>query len=249
MSFVIHSASHSSGTVAGGVARTIQTGIRITMQTQRKTVFLALQQPLLRTALELRISQQPDLLLVGDSHEPETALRLIIATKPDIALIEDHPGALNGRELAARIRSDAPEARIVLLLPHGARERISDELRNLSHAILLSDDQPSHIVRALRTVASGERFVCPLLGMCNACDGYGDIDPKRFDALDEIERDIIGLMVEQQSAHQISRYLEINYRELHRRREAICEKLNIDPTEENTLNMFVIRHQQEFKKD
>ncbi len=208
---------------------------------------MAIQQPLLRTALEQRLSDQQDLRLVGDSLDGETALRLITAIKPDIAIIEDSLPVLSGRELAELVREEAPATKIVLLLPPGARERIGEELLALVDALLLADDNPAHLVQALRTVALGQRFICALLGICNACEGFGEISPVQYEKLSERERDILGLMVEQQSAHQISRLLGINYRELHRHREAICQKLNIDSTDPDTLHLFAIRHRNDFE--
>ncbi len=217
------------------------------MDMDRKSVFLAVQQPMLRTALEQRLSDLPDLRIAGDSMEGDTALRLIAAVKPDIALIEDALPVLTGRELAEMIREENISTKIILLLPPGTRERLSEDLQELADSLMFSDDNPAHIVRAIRTVLSGRRYVCPLLGSCNACEGFGHIPPAKLERLSELERDILGLMAEQQSAHQIARFLGINYRDLHRHREAICEKLELDTDDHQGQNLFVIRHKRDFE--
>jgi DNA-binding NarL/FixJ family response regulator len=216
------------------------------MHSERKSVFLAIQQLLLRSAIEQRLEGQSDLFLAGDSMDGETALRLISAVQPDVVLIEDALPVLSGREVAQRLRELDPTPYIVLLLPPGGRERLSEALEQLADAILFSDDNPAHIVRAVRTVLSGRRFVCPLLGACNACDGFGELPEARLAALSELERDILGLMAEQRSSHNIARYLGISYRELHRLREGICEKLDIDSSHSNTPVSFAILHRREF---
>lgn len=193
------------------------------------------------------MSGQPDLRIVGDSMDGETALGLIKAVRPDVALIEDHLPVMSGRELAERIREEKLESKVILLLPPGTRERLSEDLQTLADSLMFSDDNPAHIVRAVRTVLAGRRYICPLLGTCNACNGFGQIATEKLDKLSELERDILGLMAEQQSAHQIARYLGINYRDLHRHREALCEKLGFESDDDGELQMFVVRHRSDFR--
>jgi two-component system, NarL family, invasion response regulator UvrY len=203
---------------------------------------------MLRSSMEQRMSGQPDLHIVGDSMDGETALGLIEAVRPDVALIEDHLPVMSGRELAERIREEKLETKVILLLPPGTRERLSEDLQALADSLLFSDDNPAHIVRAVRTVLSGRRFICPLLGTCNACDGFGHIPAEKLDQLSELERDILGLMAEQQSAHQIARFLGINYRDLHRHREAICDKLGVEAESDTGLQLFVVQHQSDMQR-
>jgi DNA-binding NarL/FixJ family response regulator len=216
------------------------------MSIEKKGVFLAIQQPMLRSSMEQRMSGQPDLRIVGDSMDGETALGLIEALRPDVALIEDHLPVMSGRELAEMIREAKLQTKVILLLPPGTRERLSEDLQALTDSLMFSDDNPAHIVRAVRTVLAGRRYICPLLGTCNACDGFGHISQEKLDELSELERDILGLMAEQQSAHQIARYLGINYRDLHRHREALCEKLGFESDNDSELQMFVVRHRADF---
>jgi len=219
---------------------------RVSSETGLATVFLAIEHPLLRYALIERINASADMTVVGEADNGETALESINVLRPNAVLIQDSLQIVTGLEIAAELRKQEKEVRIVLLVSPDARERLNERIYSNADAILYSDDAVSHILHAIRTTLDGRSFVCPLLGLCNACDGFGYIDELRLATLSELERDILGLMAEKKSAHRIARDLDISYASLQRHRELICRKLSI-PYIARNIEFVISRHAEEMR--
>lgn len=204
-------------------------------------VFLALANPMVKSSLELRMRGFLDLVVVGEAGNGQTALVEILASRPRVAVIEDNLPIVDGLSLAQALAAQAAQVRTVLLLSPGRRDRLSARLLEVVDAVLFSDDNPGHIVQAIRSAAVGKAFICPLLGVCNACEGFGEIQEGTWSGLTETQRDILGLMAEERDAHTIGRMLGISYRAVQRERELICQQLQVSP-QPGILEVVAVRH-------
>ncbi len=71
-------------------------------------------QPIVLEGLHKVLAAHPDFELIGSALTPEEALAALPGLAPDLILICDEPGAPVEAGLAARFRSVAPQARLVL---------------------------------------------------------------------------------------------------------------------------------------
>ena len=110
---------------------------------------------IVREGLALIINQQPDLEVVASAGSGEEAIELFLRHRPDITLMDLQLGALNGVETIRRIRTLAPEARIVVLTMYQGDEDIYRALDAGAAAYVLKDALSEDLLRVIREVHSG----------------------------------------------------------------------------------------------
>jgi len=73
---------------------------------------------LVRAGLRALLEELPDVEIVAEAADGQAALAAIAAHRPDVAMIDIAMPGLNGLEVAARVRRDAPATRVVLISMH-----------------------------------------------------------------------------------------------------------------------------------
>jgi two-component system NarL family response regulator len=116
---------------------------------------------IVREGLALLINQQPDLEVVASAGSGEEAIELFSRHRPDITLMDLQLGALNGVETIRRIRTLAPDARIVVLTMYQGDEDIYRALEAGAAAYVLKDSLSEDLLRVIREVHAGRAPVNP----------------------------------------------------------------------------------------
>ena len=118
---------------------------------------------LLRQGLASLIMSQPDLEVVGQAQDGFEALKLVRDLQPDLIVMDINMPVCDGLEATRLIRTEFPQARIVVLTVH-------DEDENLFHAIevgacgyILKNTSSADFLRGLRGALAGEAPVSPRL--------------------------------------------------------------------------------------
>lgn len=129
------------------------------MTTHQKTsVLIVDDHAMVRLALSEAITQQDDLVLVGEAESGEKAIALYRELKPDVMTSDFQLPDLTGDQVIAKVTSEFPEARIVLLSIFETSESIwkateAGALGYVSKAVEIDE-----VITAIRTVARGEPY-------------------------------------------------------------------------------------------
>lgn len=103
-----------------------------------------------RLALELLLSEEPGICIVGTASEPEGLLALIRTTQPDLVVLDwSLPGRPAPTILAEAQRVASQLRFLVLGQDGGMRQRALDVG---AHAFVLIGDPPEQLLAALRQV-------------------------------------------------------------------------------------------------
>ncbi|MEA2579990.1 MAG: hypothetical protein QOE83_882 [Actinomycetota bacterium] len=114
-----------------------------------------------RTGLEQLIDTFDDVQLVGTGVNGEDALRLCVSLTPNVALLDLEMPEMDGIEATRRIRSQAPETRVVLFTSFSDRDRIMQALEAGAIGYLLKDADPDELHRGILAAARGESPLAP----------------------------------------------------------------------------------------
>jgi DNA-binding NarL/FixJ family response regulator len=75
--------------------------------------------PLLRQGITALLKTQPDMELVAEACEGEEAIAQYRRHRPDVTLMDLQMPNVNGNEAVIRIRSEFPDAKILMLSTYG----------------------------------------------------------------------------------------------------------------------------------
>jgi DNA-binding NarL/FixJ family response regulator len=115
--------------------------------------------PLMRVGVCSIINSQPDMKVIGQAATEEEAVRSFISCRPDLTLMDLRLSQGTGLEAIRRIRSVDANARIVVLTTYEGDEDIHQALTAGAKGYLIKGLSSDELVRALRNVAAGQRFI------------------------------------------------------------------------------------------
>src|SRR5262249_54201833 len=149
----------------------------------------------LRTLLEA----ESDLQVVGEAGAGDELVILIEHLRPRILLLDLAMPGLDGFEVAQRLREIVPETRIIILSIHADEAYVWQALRLGVAGYVMKHSHGSLVVRAVREVASGQRYLSPplseaLLQVYAQKVAPASLDP--YDSLTQREREVLHHLAE-----------------------------------------------------
>jgi DNA-binding NarL/FixJ family response regulator len=117
--------------------------------------------PLLREGIAAVINDQPDMLLVSQAATGAEAVQYYREHRPDVTLMDLRLPDVSGIDAMIAIRSEFPEARIVMLTTFEGDVEIHRALQAGARGYLLKNMPPSELAAAIRDVYKGKKRVPP----------------------------------------------------------------------------------------
>src|ERR687898_319367 len=114
---------------------------------------------LVRMGLASIIALEPDMTLCAEASTGEQALAMFRSHRPDVTLMDLRLPGMNGSETIQAIRSDFPDARIVMISTYVCDEEIYGALQAGAMAYLVKSVQREELMRAIRKAAAGQRHI------------------------------------------------------------------------------------------
>jgi DNA-binding NarL/FixJ family response regulator len=117
--------------------------------------------PLFREGIATVIKNQPDLSLVGDAATGGQAIERFREHRPDVTLMDLRLPDMSGIDAMIAIRSEFPQARIIMLTTFEGDVEIHRAMAAGVFAYTLKSQPPKELVEVIRQVHSGKRRLPP----------------------------------------------------------------------------------------
>jgi DNA-binding NarL/FixJ family response regulator len=117
--------------------------------------------PLLREGIAAIINSQPDMVLAAAAASGKEAIESFRAHRPDVTLMDLRMPDLSGIDALIAIRSEFPEARVVMLTTFNGDMDIQRALKAGAYGYLLKSSPRKELLESIRKVHSGKKSVPP----------------------------------------------------------------------------------------
>jgi DNA-binding NarL/FixJ family response regulator len=117
--------------------------------------------PLLREGIATIINSQPDMELVAQAASGAEAIQQYRENRPDVTLMDLRLPDLSGIDAMIAIRTEFPQARIIMLTTFEGDVEIQRSLEAGARGYLLKNMPPSELVKVIRQVHAGKKQVPP----------------------------------------------------------------------------------------
>lgn len=205
-------------------------------------ILLADDHAIVREGLRMILGGHQDLRVVGEAATGLEAVREARSLRVDVVIMDIAMPSLNGIEATRMIRERASPPAAVILSMHHTREHVFRALQAGAQAFLLKESAGTEVVRAIRAVLAGKRYLGPgvesppeLLEQRRGRSAVGPID-----RLSQRERQVLGLVVEGKTSMAIAELLGLSPKSVETYRSRLMHKLGVSTIPD--LVKFSIEH-------
>jgi DNA-binding NarL/FixJ family response regulator len=174
--------------------------------------------PVVRNGIAGLVTDQPDMVLVGEASNGREAIQQFRAHQPDVTLMDLQMPELGGVDAIIAIRNEFPDARIVVLTTYTGDVQVIRALRAGAQAYLLKNSLHKQLLEAIRAVHAGKRILSPELS-CEVASHATDDD------LTPAETSVLHLIAGGNANKQIADRLSISEETVKSRVKNILSKL------------------------
>jgi DNA-binding NarL/FixJ family response regulator len=136
-------------------------------------VFSVDDHPLMHEGIARVIRNQPDMLLVAEASNGREAIDRFRENRPDVTLMDLRLPDISGVDAMIAIRSEFPDARIIILTTFAGDVEIQHALESGARAYLLKSMPPKDLVDVIRQVHAGKKRIPPEIA-AHLAEHYSD---------------------------------------------------------------------------
>ena len=167
-----------------------------------------------------------DLVVVSEAGSGAEALAWLSANPVDVVLLDMTMPGIHGVDLIKQIASIRPASRILVLSMHAEAELATRALRVGAHGYLTKDGDPDVLITAIHKVASGGKFVDPLL-MEALLFAKLDAQVQTMSALSDREFEVFRLLASGASVTEIAERFSLSAKTISTHKTRLMQKLGL----------------------
>ena len=200
-------------------------------------ILLADDHTLVRGGIRALLNALPGVLVIAEASDGREAFRLVENVHPDIVLMDIAMSGMNGLEATTRITKEFPEVKVIILSVHKNEEYVLQALRSGASGYLLKDAGIAELEIAIKAVARGETYLSPPVSKQIISDYVRRVDIElesegagkepSLERLTPRQREILQLIAEGNTTHDISKTLNISVKTVETHRMQLMERLDI----------------------
>lgn len=194
-------------------------------------VLLADDHALVREGVRHVLESARGIQVVGEAEDGLGAVSLAESLRPDVVVLDLSMPGLSGLEVLARLRQQAPFARVLVLSIHEDEEYVLQSVRAGALGYLRKDSSPAELRDAVRTLGDGgSYFSAPVARtLSDALRQERAVEDReaRIARLTARERDVLVEIAGGATNKQIAGRLGISVRTVESHRESVMKKLEL----------------------
>ncbi len=191
---------------------------------------------ILRQGVSSLLAGEPDMSVVGEARDGLEAVEQVDRLEPDVVVMDMVMPRMNGLEATTQIKKRHPNVRILILSMYDDDEYVQQIFQAGAAGYVLKRVAADDLVRAIREVHGGSSFLYPPIA-AKLIEDYvrrvrGTQTEKANEPLTTREREVLKLIAEGNTNHQIAEQLTVSKKTIESHRANIMRKLDLhDVTE------------------
>ncbi|MGD0629640.1 MAG: response regulator transcription factor [Terracidiphilus sp.] len=198
--------------------------------TQKKTVFVVDDHPLLRQGLAMMINREPDLVVCGEAEEAHTAMKAISASRPDILIADISLNGPDGLDLLKNLRLLYPDLPVLILSMHDESIYAERALRARANGYIMKQEATEKVLVAVRRILDGEIYLSSRMAnklLMQYMSGKTAETDSRLAALSDRELEVFRMIGEGLGTRQIAEALHLSVKTVESYQAHLKEKLSL----------------------
>ena len=203
-------------------------------------VLIADDHPLLRSGLKHILQQEPDFQVLGEAENSDQALELINEKPWDIIVLDITMPGRNGLETLSEIKRLRQGLPVLILSIHSEEQFALRAIKAGASGYITKTDAAAELVRAIRRILAGRRYVSPALAEMLANSVESGEDRPLHEILSDREYHVVCRIASGKSVSEIAEETSLSVKTISTYRGRALEKMGMHTNAE--LTRYAIRN-------
>ncbi|VVD72218.1 LuxR family transcriptional regulator [Pandoraea horticolens] len=198
-------------------------------------ILIADDHAIVRTGFKQFIADESDMAVLGEAASGDEVIRAVREASFDVVLLDIAMPDKNGIDTLRVIKQLRPEQAVLFLSTYPEAQYAVNLLRAGANGYLMKDAPPEEIIRAIRTVARGHRYVSEGTADLLAQKLDRPIDEPMHEQLSEREFQVFCKLAQGRTPTGIADELHLSVKTVSTYRARVLEKMHLKTNADLTL--------------
>lgn len=190
-------------------------------------ILIADDHAVVRQGLKQIIADEPDMKLLGEAENAVELLRLVRTTEIDLVILDISMSGKSGLDVLPEILNLSSKIKILILSMHAEEQFAVRALKSGANGYITKQSAPTELVRAIRKVSGGGRYVSESIAEQLAFFVGSDTTKLQHERLSDREFQVLRRIAEGRTLKEIADELFISEKTVGTYRMRILEKMNM----------------------
>lgn len=189
-------------------------------------VIIADDHQLIREGLKNVLFSEIDFVLVAETDNSYEIINIVQNSEFDVLILDINFPEKSGFEILKEVKLLSPAAKILMLSMHPEERYAIRTLKAGASGYLNKDCDPQELVKAIRTIASGRKYITPSIGERLLSSKDNSLE-NPVEILSDREFEVLRMIAEGNSQTDIANQLSLGVSTVNTYRSRILEKLEL----------------------
>jgi two-component system, NarL family, invasion response regulator UvrY len=204
-------------------------------------ILIADDHAIVRRGLKQIVSEQTDMIVGGEAENAREVLEMVRSNKWNVIVLDLNMPGRSGLEVLKELKREQPKLPVLVLSVHSEDQYGIRVLKAGAAGYLTKDSAPDELVRAIRKVHRGGRYVSPSLAEALVLELGVESDRPRHKALSDREFQVLTMIASGKTVGEIGEELSLSVKTISTYRARVLEKMRMRTNAE--LTHYAIQNQ------
>lgn len=190
-------------------------------------ILIADDHPIVRAGLSKILSRDPDIVVSAEAQDANEIRELVGEREFDLVILDISMPDKNGLEALEYLKGECPALKVLILSMHPEEQYAVQAFKTGADGYLTKQSAPEELVKAIRKIMSGGKYVSPKLAEILAFDLGKDPGKLLYQTLSNRELQVMRMIASGVAPKDIADKLCLSVKTVGTYRERILEKLQV----------------------
>lgn len=195
---------------------------------------------IVREGLEMLLSEEPDIHVVGQAANGLQAIELVKILVPDVIMMDLQMPVMDGIEATRQLRQLHPSSQVLILTTFSEDIQVRDAVKAGAIGYLLKNVSKADLLRAVRAAAKGEPTLHPVAQSALMRHTVSSANRMPHNDLTAREFDVLRLLARGRNNREIASNLQLSEGTVKVYVSAILDKLGV--ADRTQAALYAVKH-------
>lgn len=197
-------------------------------------ILIADDHAIVREGLKQILSESPDLVVVAEASTGQEVLDKVAKNDLDLVVLDISMPGRGGMDILKEIKSLKPKLPVLILSMYPEEQYAVRVLKSGASGYLTKESAPIELVKAIRQISQGKKYISPSLAEKLAVDLEVSSDKPPHETLSDREYQVMCMIASGKTLKEIADGLSLSIKTISTYRSRILEKMNMRTNAELT---------------